>query len=137
MLKNYLLTIEELNYEPNVNKNLKPFNLNTVLNAAKSGNTTLLEQLFCATKIKVYEYQTSYGKDLKNIEFVKQSCICTPKQGRNILRENISLMLPSVQEMVAHLVYFHNASSDQTNMDEVSLKELVSLHEAAQPELIG
>lgn len=134
MLKNYLLVIEELRNENVVSEDPTTFNMNTVADYAKSGNTALLEQLYDATKVKVYERHISYGKDTLGQEVIKEYSICTPKEGRNVTKENIATILPSNSELVAHLVGYHNENCDQTGMEEVSLDELNSIHQATQGE---
>ena len=134
MLKNYRLVIEELNNEAVVNENPTTFNMNDVVDTAKSGNSTLLEQLHQATKVGIFERQISMGKKTIGQEVIKQSHICTPKKGRNVEKENIGLILPTNDEMIAQLVSYHNEHCDQTGMPEVSLDELKALYQAAQSE---
>lgn len=129
---NYLLMINEINNEQ-VN-NTKLFNMDDVINEANSGNTTLLEQIYRASMIKVYEHYI--GFDLNNItpdkDFLLRYSICTPKKGRNVLRDNIGRIFRTREELIKHLVKIHNISTEITGTPEISLEELNKLYQTTQ-----
>ena len=134
MLKKYVMLVEEINNEVVDVDMPTVFNMNDVVDTAKSGNSTLIEQLHQATKVGVFERQISMGKKTNGQEVIKETHICTPKKGRNVTKENIGLIFPKNDEMIAHLVSYHNENCDQTGMQEVSLDELKALYQAAQSE---
>ena len=133
-MENYLLMIEELNNEPVENENPTLFNMNNVVDNAKSGDTALIEQLYQASKIKVYEYYVGTGKKHFNPNedrFIKYS-ICTPKRGRNVTKENIERIFPTHDKLVEYLVEFHNNNAEETSKPQLSLEELNTLYQATQ-----
>lgn len=134
MLKKYVLLIEEINNEVVDVDNPTVFNMNDVVDSAKGGQTTLLEQLHQATKIGIFERQISLGKKSNGQDVYKETHICTPKKGRNVAKENIGLIYPTNDEMIAHLVSYHNEHCEQLGLEEVSLDELKALYQAAQSE---
>ena len=134
MLKNYVMLIEEINNEVVDTYNPTVFNMNNVVDTAKNGNSTLLKQLYQATKIGIYELQISMREKTNGQEFVEETHICTPKKGRNIAKENIGLILPTKDEMIAHLVSYHNDCCEQIDMQKVSLDELKTLYKSTQSE---
>ena len=133
-MKKYVLLIEEINNEVVDVKDPTLFNMNDVVVSAKNGNSTLLKQLHQATKIGVFERHISMGKKSVGQEFIQKTHICTPKKGCNVEKENIGLILPTNDEIIAYLVSYHNEHCDQTGMPKVSLEELKALYQSMQSE---
>ena len=133
-MDNYFLYIEELQDEPIDSEKQIRFNMSDIVELAKLGHTELIEQLFQATKIKIYEL---YGKQYKEQitpqknSFIKYS-VCTPKKGRSVSKENIGRIVENNDKLIAFLVDFHNKGSVYHGKPKVSLKEIRSLHQAIQ-----
>ena len=134
-MKNYRLVIEELNNEVVANEDPTTFTINTVVDSAKSGDSTLLEQLHQATKVWIFEYydnsswQKKYPTQPKDL--LVRRYICTPRKTSKAITGQI---VGAGDEMIAHLVSYHNENCEQTGMQEVSLDELKALYQAAQSE---
>ena len=133
MLTTYRLEIKELNKEPMDLENVNLFTMEDVMTNAKNGDFELLNLLYQASKIQIYKVNTTSYKGFKDRHIEKYN-ICTPASGRNVLRDNIGLILPTQEEVVEHLVKFHNTYCDQIKMEEVSLDEIKALHSHSESE---
>ena len=134
-MKTYRLVIEELNNEVVANEDPTTFTMNTVVDSAKSGDSTLLEQLHQATKVWIFEYYDNsswnkkYPREPKDL--LVQHYICTPRKTSKAITGQV---VGAGDGMFAYLVEFHNLYIDQTGMPEVSLDELKALYQATQTE---
>ena len=134
-MKTYRLVIEELNNEVVANEDPTIFTMNTVVDSAKSGDSTLLEQLHQATKVWIFEYYDNsswnkkYPREPKDL--LVRHYICTPRKTSKAITGQV---VGAGDGMFAYLVEFHNLYIDQTGMPEVSLDELKALYHAAQSE---
>ncbi len=134
-MKNYRLVIEELNNEVVANEDPTTFTMNTVVDSAKSGDSTLLEQLHQATKVWIFEYYDNsswnkkYPREPKDL--LVRHYICTPRKTSKAITGQV---VGAGDGMFAYLVEFHNLYIDQTGMPEVSLDELKALYQATQTE---
>ncbi len=132
MINNYILIVQELNNKEFISEQLEAFDMEQAVYNARNGDDYYLSQLHSATKIKVYEYHTKNAKYINDDIGIKKYCVCTPKEGRNIVKEDIGRVVNSNDEMLKWLVNFHNTTCDQTGKQAVSLDEIKALYQATQ-----
>lgn len=131
MIKNYSLSIEEIDNKIVEEKNIK-FNLNQVVDNAKDGDFTLIKQLFKATSVKIYQNEIDFDKHINDHKGRTQFNVCTARNIKHISKSNIGRIVKTNKELVAYLVNFHNEYREQTGMPRVSLNEMNALHYASQ-----
>jgi len=128
MLVNYSMLIDQMNDEP-LSGILTPFNMNTVVENARMGNTALLEQLYQATKVRVVEYHIIHGN-----KFTRENWVCTPRYDEKpnattkILRKGHTCIPGDHNAVVKYLANWHNQYSGQTHMGNVSIEEIERLY---------
>ncbi len=138
-MKDYRLVIEELNNKVVANEDSKSFTMNTVADTAKSGDTALLERLYQATKVLIFEFyeDNSYMSceyPSKQKYFLAINYFCTPRKTNKAIKGHIAGIVSAGDEMITRLVEFHNLYVNQTGMPKVSLDELKALYQATQSE---
>ena len=135
IVKKYTLTVTEIASQDIFMEDANTFNLTHALKSAKNGNLELLDNLFGATRIQVCEYG-NLSEDSNDQHYINKYSICTPRDNRDLDKENIKQVLSSNREMIEYCVNLHNKYCQASHKKQITVEQIEAVYREMQKELI-
>ena len=134
-MKKYTLTVTEIANQEIFMEDTNTFNLTHALKSARKGNTEILDELFRATRIQICEYG-NISENTDDQHYINRYSICTPRDNRDLDKENIKQVLSSNREMIEYCVNLHNKYCQVSHKKQLTLDQIESVYREIQKEII-